>query len=394
MPKRQLLALLLATLTGSPFAASAQATAGRPSLPMQEMRALAAAYDLLQTRFVASVESKALLVSAIRGMLRETDPEGGEYFTEDEWTEFRSGTRPGLGNVGIEIRRRNALQVIAPVEGGPAQAAGARLGDQLRAVDGKDVTGLDQHLVTRMLSGPSGKSVTLTLFRPSVGSLLEVQVVRQSFEAPGPSLQRVQQHWAVLRVPTFRTNSFKQSSELLQAAWRQHPFQGLVLDLRGNHGGLLEPALAMAATFLPDTSVIATASGRSEADRQIYRATPASYTKEGDRDPVADIPSQIRTLPMVVLVDEGTTAAAEIVAAALKDHRRATLVGRPTFGRGSIQTITPITGVGAVKYTTSYWTSPSGMSIHQNPIAPDVMVRIEESSTDLEKALAQLQRTK
>lgn len=383
MPSKTTSLRLCLALAWTVTLANAQEQATKAPLPTRELGAFASAYDLLQSSLAKPTDPKALMLAALRGMVQEADPDGGEYLTEDAYAEFRSGPKSGVGSTGLEVQRRGLAYVVIPVVGGPARAAGILSGDELRKIDGKDLAGLSRTSITSALPGPIGSRVALTLFRPSTGRVIEIAVVRALFDIPLPTLTRQRQDYVVLRLHSFRSSTPNQVAELLSRAWEERAFKGVVLDLRGNPGGLLDASVAVCSIFLPSGALIATSKGRIPASNQEFKASH-----------VPAAPPATREVPITVLVDEGTASAAEIVAAALQDNKRARLVGRPTFGRGSIQTIRAIAGGGALKYTTAYWESPSGRAIHDNPLVPDRTVAAADPDVELQTALEELARSK
>lgn len=352
------------------------------------MKTLASAYAVLQESFVTQPDGAALINWAIKGMLRGVDPDAGEYFTKEEFDEFRPQRKPGLAAAGLEIRVKNEQLLLAPLEGGPAVDAGVQFGDQLHAVDGQRIRGLPLHELLKRIDGPEGTVVTLTVFRESTLAVLSLPVVRREFVPPGPTLSRPGPGVAMLRIPAFRAATLSDAVEALRAAWQSERYAGLILDLRGCSGGLLDPSIALAAMFLPTDAVVAVSIGNSPSASRTFKARKADYWRGLEADPLDRLPRPIRELPLAVLVDESTAAAGEIVAAALKDHQRARLFGRKTFGRGSIQTITPIAQSGAIKYTSAYWTTPSGERIHGAGVLPDTVTPDGQSA--LQQALGAL----
>jgi hypothetical protein len=196
----------------------------------------------------------------------------------------------------------------------------------------------------------------------------------------------------LLRLPRLVPEHLNAAFKSLKESWTQRPFAGLVIDLRGNQGGLVASSIALAATFLPQGSVIAATTGRGPANNRVYHAVLEDYRKGVGDDPVSLLPKELRDLPLVVLIDEKTESGAEIAVAALRDARRATLVGRPTVGRGSIQTITPIVGYGAIKYTSAYWVSPQGRSMDRSPIQPDQFVEDQNDQADIAAAVSAMKQ--
>jgi carboxyl-terminal processing protease len=365
-------ALRRALLLGALLACGPALAQGKSSEPMPsaQLQALAQVYDLLRHTLPDPAGGDKLVVGAIRGLVREADPEGGEYFTEEEFKLLRSGPSGGPAGIGVELVRRGYSTVVMPLAGNAAEAAGLRVGDVLLAIDGKPVHEMGQQEAVNLLRGAAGSKVRLRLLREFAAQPVEVEIERQIVVRRSLSLTRADADVAVLTVHAFHDRLLEDLARQLREQWAQQPWRGLVLDLRGNMGGAVSTAIGLAALFLPERAVIAKMSGRQELSNQTFRAVASDY-KVGGQDPLKPVPAALRERPMVVLVDGGTAAAAEIVTAALKDHGRATVIGRTTFGRGSVQTVTPLHGHGAVKLTTAYWESPAGARIHKVGVPPD-----------------------
>lgn len=365
-------------LTTAPLALAQTPSVKQPLLG-RELRAFVSAYDLLQSSLANPIDSKTLMLSALRGMIYEADPDGGEYFTEEALTESRSGGKPELAHSGLVVVRRDHAFVAIPIHGGPAHTAGVLPGDELRGVDGKNVAGMSQSEITSALSGPVESRVSLAVFRPSNARVIEFTVSRAQFQYSLPTLNRPRQGYVVVRIHSFQSSTAAQVSELLNKAWSERTFTGVVLDLRGSPGGLLTSAIDICSIFLPAETLVAISKGRTAESNQTFRTSRSTASRTEARD-----------VPMVVLVDEGTSSGAEVVAAALRDNKRARLVGRPTFGRGNIQTVQQIAGGGAIKFTSAFLESPSGRSIHGNPLLPDRVVEETDSEAQLLAALDEL----
>lgn len=368
-----------------------QSTPARP-LPERELRALATIVTTLQESFVTPVSGERLLEAAIRGMLREIDPDGGEYFSEEEFKAFREGKAAETAGIGIQLRSRGDELLLAPIPGGPAEEAGLRPGDVLLSVDGKAIKGMRGPQALLWLAGPVASTVKVGIRRECVPKPIQLEIVRRKVVLPEVSLSRPSSELAVLHVPAFREHALEEIATTLGREWQKQRFQGLVLDMRRNTGGLLDHAVGLAAIFLPQNAVVTRSSGTAAEANVVYLAAPSNYARRGGRDPLVDLPKELREVPLVVLVDEGTSAGAEIVVAALKDHQRATVVGRQTFGRGSIQTIRPLGANAGVKYTTAYWVSPQGSQIHGYGIEPQELVEAMDPEKELNAALATLRK--
>lgn len=366
--------------------AAAQQTVAKPDLPRPQMQDLARVYELLLQDGATPMDGAALIVAAIRGMVKGADPDAGEYFGEEDFARFRA---PRVAATGVEVQLRNGQFVLTPMHGGPAREAGVRSGDQLYAVDGTRTAGMDVQDVFQRLAGPAGSRVTLTVFRESTLTVMRIPVERRLFEVPRPRVSRPTPDLAMLQLAMFDASTLADAVGALRAAWLGDPFKGLILDLRGCPGGLLDAAIGVAAMFLPPNTLIAEASGRPDGARTSFRATKADYLRSGE-DPLARLPQSLRELPLALLVDGGTAAGAEMVAAALRDHQRARIFGQRSFGRASLQKVRPLGKSSGIRYTYAYWTSPSGQPIHRVGVVPDMLVADDEPAAALQAAIADL----
>ena len=358
-------------------------------LPMEQLQTLAAVFGMINADSVKQTDPAALIIAAIRGMVREADPENGAYFDPKDFAEFRTGKAEEPSMSGLQLVRREGRVLLQPTLGGPALAAGVRWDDVLYAVNGTRVANLDTSQVGALLAGLQGSSYTITVFRESSLSVLTLSVERRPSTGSQPRITAVAPGVALLQVPQYGDRTLDETARMLKAAWLREPFRrGLVLDLRGSTGGLLSGAIGLASMFLPENAPVASTQGRSPESNFQYKAAAKFYTRSGESDPLADLPPELRSIPMVVLTDSATASGAEIVAAALKDNRRATLVGHKTWGRGSIQTIRPLSQSDGLKLTTSYWFSPNGARIHGAGVSPDVLLADPNSGQAVQEAVA------
>jgi carboxyl-terminal processing protease len=377
-----LLAAWLCVATGA-----TQAQPAQPPLPLVEMQRLAAAFSLLRDGFATPVSGEALMAAALRGMVRDTDPEGGEYYSEDDMKHFRQGPDASVGDVGAQVLVRDGRVLLLPTQGGPSDAAGVRPRDTLLAIDGQAVTGLSDQYITRLLKAAPGSRARLTLLRGLSPTPLVVDVTRAVPVVARPTAQRAAGGTLVLKVPAFQDRTLNEVGDLVRREWQQ-PFTRLVLDLRRNPGGLLDGVIGLAALFLPATAVVAKTVGRLPESNQTLLAQPSNFVRLGGRDPWVGLPPELRAMPLVVLVDEGTASGAELVVMALQDQRQARVLGRPTFGRGSIQTVRMLPGGGALKYTTAFWESPSGRRLTPQGVQPDQLLDTADAEQELAAAVA------
>jgi len=372
---RTLIALTAGTFFGFCLAITSGVRADRPSavpaetaphgaLPWQDASLFAEVYERIKRDYVDEVDDHALMEKAIRGMVAALDPHSA-YLDSQEFDEIRLSTMGSYPGVGIEVvASEGVVKVLRPIDGSPAQRAGLRAGDQIVRIDGTDV-GADLAGAIARMRGISGSLVSLSVRREGNPEILDFALRRAQVEVHSVLEQSLEPGFGYLRITTFSETTSQDVAKAISRLRRDNPtgIIGLVLDLRNNPGGVLEAGVAVADDFL-STGVIVSADGRTPEARFRMEAS------HGDL---------INGAPLVVLVNGGSASASEIVAGALKDHGRALLVGRKTYGKGSVQTVLPLTRGGAVKLTTSRYFTPSGASIHGKGIVPDI---VEEGPGD------------
>lgn len=336
-----------------------------PALPWEEARLFAEVYERIKREYVDTVDDRELMEKAIRGMVAALDPHSA-FLDSDEFEEIRLSTMGSYPGVGIEVvAEDSAVKILRPIEGSPAEVAGMLSGDLIVKIDDSDVGADLAGAITRM-RGPAGSNVKLTVRRPSTGELLSFSLLRAKVDVRSVVQQTLEPGIGYLRITSFSETTAQdvaKSISLLKAA-NPRGLTGLVLDLRNNPGGVLEAGVAVADAFLDD-GVIVSADGRSPDARFKMEATPGDLLSGAS---------------LVVLVNGGSASAAEIVAGALKDHHRAALIGHKTYGKGSVQTVMPLSDGGAIKLTTSRYYTPSGVSIHAKGITPDVVAEGPEEA--------------
>jgi carboxyl-terminal processing protease len=338
--------------------ARAETAATHSGLPWQEASLFAEVYERIKRDYVDEVDDHALMEKAIRGMVAALDPHSA-YLDNQEFDEIRLSTMGSYPGVGIEVAASDGMvKVLHPIEGSPAQRAGLRAGDQIVRIDGTDV-GADLAGAIARMRGVSGSLITLSIHREGNPELLEFALRRAQVEVHSVLEQSLEPGFGYLRITTFSETTSQDVAHAISRLRRDNPegIRGLVLDLRNNPGGVLEAGVAVADDFL-DSGVIVTADGRTPEAR---------FQMDASRGDL------LTGAPLVVLVNGGTASASEIVAGALKDHARAILIGRKTYGKGSVQTVMPLSHGGAVKLTTSRYFTPSGASIHGKGIVPDIL---------------------
>jgi carboxyl-terminal processing protease len=328
------------------------------SLPWQEASLFAEVYERIKHDYVDDVDDHALMEKAVRGMVAALDPHSA-YLDNEEFDEIRLSTMGSYPGVGIEVLAENGVvKVTRPIEGSPAQQAGILPGDEIVRIDGADI-GADLAGAIARMRGEAGSLVTLSIRREHTPGVIEYALRRAQVEVHSVAQQTLEPGFGYLRITSFSETTAPDVVRAVSRLKRDNPdgIKGLVLDLRNNPGGVLEAGVAVADDFL-DAGVIVTADGRTPEARFRMDATPGDL---------------IDGAPLVVLVNGGSASASEIVAGALKDHGRAILVGRRTYGKGSVQTVMPLSHGGAVKLTTSRYFTPSGASIHGKGIVPDIL---------------------
>jgi carboxyl-terminal processing protease len=351
-------ALTSGALAERPAEARELATPPPPALPWQEASLFAEVYERIKRDYVDDVDDHALMEKAIRGMVAALDPHSA-YLDSEEFDEIRLSTMGSYPGVGIEVVAQDgAVKILRPIEGSPAQQAGLLAGDEIVRIDDADI-GADLAGAIARMRGASGSQVTLTIRRAGVAGVTRYALRRAEVEVHSVMAQTLEPGYGYLRITSFSETTQSDVTHAILHLKRDNPggIKGLVLDLRNNPGGVLEAGVAVADDFL-DSGVIVTADGRTPEARFQMDATPGDL---------------IDGAPLVVLVNAGSASASEIVAAALKDHGRALLVGRRTYGKGSVQTVMPLSHGGAVKLTTSRYFTPSGASIHGKGIVPDIV---------------------
>jgi carboxyl-terminal processing protease len=363
---RTLLALIAGVVLGFCGALASGALAERPreaprapvaSLNWQQASLFAEVYERIKREYVDDVDDHALMEKAVRGMVAALDPHSA-YLDNEEFNEIRLSTMGSYPGVGIEVVAANGVvKVLKPIEGSPAREAGILAGDAIVRIDGTEI-GADLAGALARMRGSSGSLVRLSIRRDGTPGMLEFAVHRAQVEVHSVASQTLEPGYGYVRITTFSETTPEDLKSAILALKGDNPggIRGLILDLRNNPGGVLESGVAVADDFL-ESGVIVTADGRTPDARFQMDATPGDL---------------IDGAPLVVLVNAGSASASEIVAGALKDHGRALLVGRRTYGKGSVQTVMPLLRGGAVKLTTSRYFTPAGASIHGKGLMPDV----------------------
>jgi carboxyl-terminal processing protease len=319
-------------------------------------------FERVRREYVEEVDAKTLIEAAINGMLTSLDPHSS-YLSADAADDMRVKTRGEFGGLGIEVTQEEGfVKVVSPIDGSPAAAAGMESGDFVTHVDGESLLGLTLNEAVDLMRGPVGSEITITVVREGEAEPFDVTITRDIIKLTAVRA-RTEGDSVVLRVTTFNDQTYPNLEDGLakeiEAAGGLGNINGIVLDLRNNPGGLLSQAIKVSDAFLDKGEIVSTR-GRDAADGERFNA------EKGDL---------AQGKPIVVLINGGSASASEIVAGALKDHRRAVVIGTKSFGKGSVQTVMPLRGDGAMRLTTARYYTPSGRSIQNLGVSPDIVVQ-------------------
>lgn len=367
----------LGVLAGSLTTVSLQTVARNAAapLPLEELQQLAAVFSLIKTDYVEPVDEKKLITDAISGMVSSLDPHS-QYFDKKSYKEFREGTSGRFVGVGIEITQEDGLvKIVSPIEGSPADRAGLKTNDLITRIDDTAVKGLTLNEAVKRMRGEPNTKVILTIFRKDENRSFPVTIVREEIKTQSVKGKVIEPGYAWVRLSQFQERTVEDFVRKVGDIYKQEPnLKGLVLDLRNDPGGLLDAAVAISAAFLPENVTVVSTDGQLAESKYTFKASPEHYLRRSGADPLKRLPAALKKVPLVVLVNEGSASASEIVAGALQDHKRATLMGSQTFGKGSVQTVRPLGPDTGLKITTARYYTPSGRSIQAKGILPDVLV--------------------
>lgn len=375
---KSILLVFMGVVAGVVLATQISAQAQKPdvqTLPLQELRQLADVYGLIKSDYVEPVEDKKLLTDAISGMVSALDPHSA-YLDEKAFKELKEGTRGRFGGLGIEVGMEDGLvKVIAPIEDTPAYRAGVQTGDLIIRLDEKPVKGMTLMEAVKLMRGDPGTSIKLTIDRKSEHKPVIVKIVREEIQVKSVKGKLVEPDYAWLRIAQFQQLTVVDLGKKLTEFYAENPaLKGIVLDLRNDPGGVLPGAVGVSAAFLPKNVTVVTTSGQLEDSKATFIAHPAFYASRKQGDPLADLPAALKTVPLVVLINAGSASASEIVAGALQDYKRATIMGTRSFGKGSVQTVRQLSKDTGIKLTTARYYTPNGRTIQAKGIEPDIVV--------------------
>ncbi len=342
------------------FSLNAFAKSDAQHLPLAQLKKFSEVYARIKKDYVEDVDDKKLFTDAISGMLTGLDPHSA-YLDKEAFTELREGTSGEYGGLGIEVGLENGfIKVISPIDDTPAQKAGLESGDLIVRLNDKSVKGMSISDAVKIMRGKPGEPIDLLVVREGENKRLKFTLVRAVITSSSVKQRIIEEGYGYVRISSFQsktTSGVKEALEKLKIENKAH-LKGLVLDLRDNPGGVLNGAVGVSDIFLTKGNIVYT-EGRVADALMRYDATPDDL---------------LEGAPLVVLVNQGSASASEIVAGALQDHKRALIVGKKTFGKGSVQTILPLDESTAVKLTTARYFTPSGRSIQAKGIEPDVII--------------------
>lgn len=328
-------------------------------LPLEDLRVFTKAYDHIRRAYVKEIDDRTLLEYAIRGMLDELDPHS-TYLDASSFEDLQVNTTGEFGGLGIEVGIEDGfVKVIAPIDDTPAARGGVEAGDLIIKLDGVSVKGLSLDEAVDKMRGPKGSTITLTIVREGADQPIELALTRDTVKVRSVRSEIKEEDFGYIRIAQFQLHTGKDVVREFNKLIKKNPdIKGLVLDLRNNPGGVLQASVDVADHFL-NQGVIVYTEGRLPDSNTRYKASPGDITDD---------------MPMVVLINDGSASASEIVAGALQDHGRALVMGTQSFGKGSVQSIIQVTNDRALKLTTALYFTPNGRSIQAEGIEPDIPV--------------------
>jgi carboxyl-terminal processing protease len=365
------------------------------SLPIDELRTFAEVFGKVKSAYVEEIEDKKLINEALNGMLSGLDPHS-TFLDLDHFKDLQQGTSGEFGGLGIEVGMEDGfVKVISPIEDTPAYKAGIKSGDLIIKLDETAVKGLSLNEAVKLMRGKPGTSIKLQILRKGNDAPLTLTVNRAQIMTKSVKSKLIEPNYAYIRVTQFQERTGEDLAEAIIKLRKENKFalNGIVLDMRNNPGGLLNSAVAVSAAFLKDDQLVVYTEGRTADSKMSLTTAPENFIRDNPRknNYIKTLPKDIQDTPLVVLVNNGSASASEIVAGALQDHKRALIVGTRSFGKGSVQTILPMNNGTAIKLTTARYFTPNGRSIQNKGIDPDIIV--EDGSEFLAVREADLSNT-
>lgn len=339
----------------------------------EELKIFTEVLSIVKRNYVEDIKIKDMIYGAIKGMLNSLDPHSG-FMPPEAYKEMQVDTKGEFGGVGIQIGVKDgALTVIAPIEDTPADKAGIKAGDKIIKISGEFTKDMSLHDAVSKMRGQKGTAVVLTIMREGWKETRDFTIVRDIIKVKSVKAKVVEDKIAYVKINQFQEKTASDLDSALSRVLKEGA-TSLILDLRNNPGGLLNSAVEISGQFLPPGKVVVFIKGRS-GERTDYRTE-----SEGAFEPGEGKPNLLKTIPMIVLVNQGSASASEIVAGALKDWNRAVVLGVQTFGKGSVQSVIPLSDGSGLRLTTARYYTPKGISIQSTGIVPDIVVKLEKGN--------------
>lgn len=364
--------------------ARAQPAAKEP-LPLQEIRQFTDVYSAIKAFYVDADQTKdsLLLENALAGMLSGLDPHSA-YLDKEAFEEMKEGTEGEFGGLGLEVTMdASGVLVIAPIDDTPAARAGILAGDIIVKIDNQATRAMSLSENVKLMRGKPKTKIDLVIARKGLDKPLEITITRDIIKVQSVKMKELPDGIAYIRISQFQEHTANDLAKYLTALNKKNHLKGLVLDLRNDPGGLLNAAIGVVSAFVDKDQIVVSTKGRTADSNREFKTRPADYLNFGQKpsdDLVAKLPAQVKKVPMVVLINAASASASEIVSGALQDHKRATIMGQQSFGKGSVQTVLPLRPMDGsepttgIKLTTSRYYTPSGRSIQATGITPDIEI--------------------
>jgi carboxyl-terminal processing protease len=356
------------------FKDSNHAYAAKTNLPLNQLQAFSEVYLKIKQNYVQDVSDKELFDNAIKGMLEGLDPHS-TFLNEKDFKDLKIGTKGEFGGLGIEVTMEDGfVKVITPIDDTPAFKAGVKPGDLIIEIDGGSVKGLSLNQAVDLMRGKVGKPILLSIARKGENGPLEIKIVRAKIKVKSVKYEIIHENYGYIRISSFQNKTGKNLYDAISDlnSKSKGNIKGYVIDMRNNPGGVLGAAVDVSDAFIKGKKKLVFTKGRSEDAMYEFKSNNIDLAEEK---------------PIVVLINGGSASASEIVAGALQDHKRAIIMGTQSFGKGSVQTILPITSKTAVKITTARYYTPNGRSIQATGITPDIIVKDRELSSSLDNKM-------
>lgn len=350
----------------------------KEALPVQSIRTMAEVYGQIKANYYENKSDDDILEGAMKGMVANLDPHS-EYMTVKDYADLKENTSGEFGGLGMEIGSEDGfVKVVAPIEDTPAERSGVKSGDLIVKINEESTRGMTTTEAVKKMRGKPGTKITLTLSRKDETQPIVVHLTRAIIKVKSVRHYLLEPDYGYVRITQFQERTVPSLVESIQALHKENkgaPLKGLIIDLRDDPGGLLNGAVGVSAVFLKPGANIVSTKGRDKQEGLSLSAVPQDYLLSAGTDPLAGLPAEIKTIPLTIITNAGSASASEIVAGALQDHKRAVVVGTQSFGKGSVQTVLPLSNGGAVKLTTALYYTPNDRSIQAQGIVPDVEVQ-------------------